>query len=76
MIEPMFVAGRVALEPLLAEEVARRAEEAALEPEPALPASADRFAKEPFRAPVQIAFESPVDPAVQAAVDSGHVHSS
>jgi uncharacterized protein YndB with AHSA1/START domain len=76
MIEPMFTAGRVALEPLLVEELARQTAEAAVQREPDLPVSAGRFTKEPFRAPMQIAFEEPRDPAGDAPVDSGHVHSS
>src|SRR6185503_2498220 len=48
MIEPMFTAGRVALEPLLAEELARQAAEAAGQREPELQVSAGRFINEPF----------------------------
>jgi uncharacterized protein YndB with AHSA1/START domain len=76
MIEPMFTAGRVALEPLLAEELARQAAEAAGQREPELQVSAGRFINEPFRAPTPIAFESAADPAAEAGVDSTRVHSS
>jgi uncharacterized protein YndB with AHSA1/START domain len=76
MIEPMFTAGRVALEPLLAEELARQAAEAAGQREPELQVSARRFINEPFRAPTPIAFESAADPAAEAGVDSTRVHSS
>jgi uncharacterized protein YndB with AHSA1/START domain len=76
MIEPMFTAGRVALEPLLAEELARQAAQAAGQREPELQVSAGRFINEPFRAPTPIAFESAADPAAEAGVDSTRVHSS
>lgn len=46
-LEPIFRAGVVALEPLVAEEMARRAAESAARPEPDVPASVGRFLEPP-----------------------------
>ena len=46
-LEPIFRAGVVALEPLVAEEMARRTAESAARPEPDVPASVGRFLEPP-----------------------------
>ena len=62
-IEPMFTAGRVALAPLLAEEVARQTAEPRSGASRTCP-SAGRF-MEPVQAPMQIAYEGPRDLAAR-----------
>jgi uncharacterized protein YndB with AHSA1/START domain len=69
-IEPIFRAGAAALTPLLAEAMARHAEEAAVQPEPEVPTSAGRFLDKPITiqaGPIQF---------LDTPVDSSHVHSS